>query len=179
MILTLVSLKLWSHAKSCLQTNFSRLSHRCELVTLNDQFTKEKCKFDPIWERNSPCKSRFNTRFTDFEGKKPRGLFFFNRSQTHRETSELRNSSELPRKFPEIFGNSRIIFGNSGTRQEKNLKPLAQKKLAGILSRFSLLFCTFWCSQSKITLKQYGSVTIRQYFLRLRRIIANTDQQIL
>ena len=49
----------------------------------------------------------------------------------HGETSELRNSSELPRKFPEIFGNSRIIFGNSGTQQEKNLTPLAQKKLAG------------------------------------------------
>ena len=54
------------------------------------------------------------------------------RSQTHGETSELWNSSELPRRFPEIFGNSRIIFGNSGTLQEKNLTPLAQKNLAGI-----------------------------------------------
>ena len=50
----------------------------------------------------------------------------------HRETSELRNSSGLPWKFSEIFGNSRIIFGNSGTQQEKNVMPLAQKKLAGI-----------------------------------------------
>ena len=123
--------------QSRLQTNFSRLTHRCELVALNDQFTTEKCKLDPIWERNSPCKSPFNPRFTDFEGKKPRGLFFFSRFQTHRETSELRNSSELPRKFPEIFGNSGIIFGNSGTRQEKNLTPLAQKKLAGIQCPFS------------------------------------------
>ena len=47
----------------------------------------------------------------------------------HRETSKLRNSSELPQKFLEIFGNSRIIFGNSGTQQEKNLTPLAKKKL--------------------------------------------------
>ena len=64
--------------------------------------------------------------------KKPRGLFFFSRSKTHRETSELRNSSELPRKFSGIFGNSRTIFGNSGTLQEENLTPLAQKELAGI-----------------------------------------------
>ena len=57
--------------------------------------------------------------FTDFEGKKPRGLFFFSGSQTHRETSELRNSLGRPRKFPKIFGNSRSIFGNSGTKQDK------------------------------------------------------------
>ena len=44
-----------------------------------------------------------------------RGLFFFSRSQMHRETAELRNSSECPRTFPEIFGNGRIIFGNSDT----------------------------------------------------------------
>ena len=50
----------------------------------------------------------------------------------HRETSELWNSSERPRKFPEIFGNSWIIFGNSDIWQVKNLTPLAQKKLAGI-----------------------------------------------
>ena len=49
----------------------------------------------------------------------------------HPETSELWNSLEHPRKFPEMFGNSRIIFGNSDTWQEKNLMPLAQKKLAG------------------------------------------------
>ena len=51
----------------------------------------------------------------------------------HRATSELWNSSELPQKFPEIFGNSRIILGNSGTQQDKNLTPLAQKKLAGMV----------------------------------------------
>ena len=45
--------------------------------------------------------------------------------------------SELPRKFPEIFGNSRIIFGNSGTQQEKYLTPLAQKKLAGIEASYT------------------------------------------
>ena len=67
--------------------------------------------------------ARFNPRFTYFEGKKPRGLFFFSQSQTHRESSELRNSSERPRRFPEIFRNSRIIFGNSETLQDKNLTP--------------------------------------------------------
>ena len=82
--------------------------------------------------------ARFNPRFTYFEGKKPRGLFFFSQSQTHRDSSELRNSSERPRRFPEIFGNSRIIFGNSETLQDKNLTPLAQKKMTGIvLSRHS------------------------------------------
>ena len=126
-----VSLNFLFHTKSRPQTNFSHLTHRCELVTLKDQFTKEKCKLDPIWERNSPCKSGFNPRFTDSEGKKPsRGLFFFGRSQMHHETAELQNSSVLPWKFPEILGNSWIIFGNSGTWQGKNLTPLAQKKLA-------------------------------------------------
>ena len=71
-------------------------------------------------------------RFTNFEGKMSGGLFFFSRFQTHRETSELQNSSKRPRKFPEIFGNSQIILGNSGTWQDKKLMPLAQKKLAGI-----------------------------------------------
>ena len=70
-------------------------------------------------------------RLTEFEGKKPRRLLFFSPSQTRRESSELRNPSERPRK--EIFGNSRIIFGDSDTRQDKNLMPLAQKKLAGIV----------------------------------------------
>ena len=49
----------------------------------------------------------------------------------HREISELRNSSEYPQKFLEILGNSWIIFGNSNNLQDKNLTPLAQKKLAG------------------------------------------------
>ena len=73
------------------------------------QFGKEIVHVNHVFVPGSPI----------LKGKKPRGLFFFSRSQKHRETSELRNSSELPRKFPEIFGNSRIIFGNSGTRQEK------------------------------------------------------------
>ena len=131
---TPVSLKLWSHAKSRLQTNFARLTHKCELLSVkwpiyHRKMHSEKCKLDPIWERNSPCKWHFDPRFTDFEGKKPKGLSFFSRSQTHRETSKLRNSSERPRKFPEIFGNSRIIFGNSDILQDKNLTPLAQKNL--------------------------------------------------
>ena len=55
-----VSLKLWSHTKSRLQTNFPRLTHKCELATfkVNDPFTTvtEKCitKLYPIWERNTP-----------------------------------------------------------------------------------------------------------------------------
>ena len=51
----------------------------------------------------------------------------------HCKTSELRNSLERPRKFPEIFGNSWIIFRNCDTLQNRNLTPLGQKKLAGIL----------------------------------------------
>ena len=51
----------------------------------------------------------------------------------HCKTSELRNSSKRLRKLPEIFGNSWIIFGKSDTLQNRNLTPLAQKKLAGIL----------------------------------------------
>ena len=39
---------------------------------------------------------------------------------------------ERPRRFPEIFGNSRIIFGKSDIRQDENFTPLAQKTLAGI-----------------------------------------------
>ena len=42
---------------------------------------------------------------------------------------KLRNSSKCLGKFPEIFRNSWIIFGNSDTLQDKNLMPLAQKKL--------------------------------------------------
>ena len=54
--------------------------------------------------------------------KKSRGLFFFIQPQTHLETSELMNSSERPRKFPEIFGNSQnLIFGHSDTWKDKNL----------------------------------------------------------
>ena len=56
-------------------------------------------------------------------------------SDDPKHTVKLRNfgnSSELSWKFPEIFGNDWIIFGNSGTRQEKNFTPLAQKKLTGI-----------------------------------------------
>ena len=71
-------------------------------------------------------------RLSDFEGRKPRKLFFLSRSQTHSETSELRNSLKCPWKFPEIFANSQLIFGNSDTLQDKNLTPLAQKELAGI-----------------------------------------------
>ena len=46
---------------------------------------------------------------------------------------KLCNSLEHPQKFPEVFGNSLIIFGNCDNPQDKNLMPLAQKKLAGIL----------------------------------------------
>ena len=98
----------------------------------NHAWLTEKCKRNPLLQNIRPCKSRFSSRFTDFEGRKPRWLFFFNRSKTHRETSELRNSSERPRKFPKTFGNSRFIFGNSDTLQDKNLTPLAEQKLAGI-----------------------------------------------
>ena len=76
-----------------------------------------------------PGKSCSNPRFTDFEGKKSRELFFFSRSQTHHETSELRNSSERPRKFPKIFGHSRIIFENSDNLQDKNLHAFGSAKV--------------------------------------------------
>ena len=59
----------------------------------------------------------------------------------HHGTSELWNSSERPWKFREIFVNSWIIFGNSGTRQDKKLMPLAQKKLAGIGLECFILQC--------------------------------------
>ena len=62
-------------------------------------------------------------RFTDFEGRKPRGLFFFCYSQMHHETSELWNSSERPWKFSKIFGNSWIIFGSSVILQLAGILP--------------------------------------------------------
>ena len=64
-----------------------------------------------------------------------RRLPFFSQFHVHRESSELWNSSECPRKFPEIFGNNQTIYRNSDTGQDKNLAPLAQKKLAGIPSQ--------------------------------------------
>ena len=64
-----------------------------------------------------------------------RGWAFFSRPQMHRETLELRNSSECPLKFSEIVENSWIIFGNSDTPQDKYLTPLSQKTLTGIRTK--------------------------------------------
>ena len=71
-----------------------------------------------------------NLTFTDFEEKKPRGLFFFSRSQTHCETSELWNVLRSFRKSLEIVGSSLETL--TINLQDKNLTRLAQKKLPGI-----------------------------------------------
>ena len=87
---------------------FSRLTHRCEQVALNDQFTTEKCKFDPIW-KNSPCKSRCNPRFTDFEGKSLKDCSF---SVDPKRTVKLQNFGIL-RNFLKSFRKSSAIVGSS------------------------------------------------------------------
>ena len=95
--------------KSRLQINFSHLTHTCELVALNDQFTIEKCKLDPIWNGNSPCKSRFNPRFTDFEGKSLEDCSF---SVDPKRTMKLQNFGIL-RNFLGSFRKSSAIVGSS------------------------------------------------------------------
>ena len=81
------------------QCSIPATSHACESKTLfSCQFTSadqfltpdsqlwsshfkspiyHRKKLDPIWERNSSCKSHFNPRFTDFEGKKAWRIVLF------------------------------------------------------------------------------------------------------
>ena len=70
------SLKLWSHAKSFLQTNFSCLTQKCELVSCKWPTDHKKCKLDPTWETRSPCKSCFLSQVLRFWRKEPRGWVF-------------------------------------------------------------------------------------------------------
>ena len=93
-------------------------------------FTKKNINVIQFEKRTVHVNHASHHRVFDFEGKKPWGLVFFGRSQTHRKTSELQYSSKCPRIFSEIFGSSRIIFGNSDTLQDKNLTPVTQNKLA-------------------------------------------------
>ena len=75
------------------------------------QFGKEIVHVNHIFIPGSPILKEKGLEDCSFSVDHKRTLYY--------ETSELRNSLELPQKFLEIFGNSRIIVGNSGTRQEK------------------------------------------------------------
>ena len=115
-----------SHA--WMQTNFSRLIHICELVALPQknvnsiQFEKEIVHVNHALILGSPILREKIVEDCSFSID-PKRLASWNF-----RTSELR-----PRKFTEIFDNSRFIFGNSGTQRDKNLTPLVQSKVGSYI----------------------------------------------
>lgn len=138
--------------QSCLQTSFSYLIHKCDLVSLKwpichknvnlIQFKEENVVH--LWVHvNHLC----YLKFPAFEKKIPgdcSSLVDPKRIvKLQFAKSNLRNSSQYSWKFSEIFGNIGIMFGNSDIFHRVKISRLCRKSVRYMKVRMAKC-CVYW-----------------------------------